>query len=325
MTPHPPIDPTGVEETADRLDRRPWLAAPLRARPTLSFEFFPPPSRAGWNQLCDTVETLQGFDPSFVSVTYGAGGSTRTTTQRAVETIRAAYGLEVAAHLTTIASTKAAVDQQLDDYAAASVTRLVALRGDAPRGHTGPMPAGYDSAAALVRAVRARSDGDQWDISVAGYPETHPKATSPAADLESLKRKVDAGADRVITQFFYDNDTFFRFVDRARATGITVPIVAGVMPIHDFDRVVRFAARCGAAIPPWMHELFDPIDDPAIRRLVAATVAAEQARDLLEWGVQHLHLYTLNRADLTEAVLRMLGYQQTTAAVTDLESIVRTG
>lgn len=325
MTSEPTIDPTGVEETADRLSRRPWLATPLRSRPTLSFEFFPPPSRAGWNQLCDTVETLGGFDPAFVSITYGAGGSTRTTTQRAAETLHAAYGLDVAGHLTTIAATRAEVDRQVDRYADIGMTRLVALRGDAPKDTTGPLPQGYEAAEDLVRAVRARGDGAMWDISVAGYPETHPRAASAAADIESLKRKVDAGADRVITQFFYDNEVFFGFVERARAAGITVPIVPGVMPIHDFDGVVRFANRCGTTIPAWMHELFDPIEDASIRRLVAATVAAEQVRDLVEWGVQHLHFYTLNRADLAEAVLRMLGYQQAQAEVITLDRASETG
>ncbi len=298
---------TNIAETAERLDRRPWLARPLRRRPELSFEYFPPSSRAGWDQLAATFETLDAFEPAFASVTYGAGGSTRTTTIRAIETLASAYDTDIAGHLTAVASTKADVNRLVDAYAEVPIRRIVALRGDAPTTLEGPVPRGHESAEALVAALRARSDGDTWDISVAGYPETHPKAGSRTADLESLKRKVDAGADRVITQFFFDNDHFFRFVDDARAAGIDVPIVPGVMPVHDFTKVARFAGRCGATIPQWMSELFDPIDDPAIHRMVAATVAAEQVRGLVEWGAQHLHLYTLNRADLTEAVLRMLG------------------
>ena len=315
----PTIEQTRIAETAERLDRRPWLARPLRDRAELSFEYFPPQSRAGWNQLADTFERLAPFEPSFASVTYGAGGSTRQTTQRTIETLASAYDIEIAGHLTGVASTRADVHRLVDHYADIPIRRIVALRGDAPTTVEGPLPTGFESAEELVAGLRARPDGATWDISVAGYPETHPKATSRRADLESLKRKVDAGADRVITQFFFDNDDFFRFVDDTRSAGIDVPIVPGVMPVHDFTKVARFAARCGAAIPGWMRDLFEPIDDPAIHRMVAATVAAEQARGLIEWGAQQLHVYTLNRADLTEATLRMLGYTTEHAEVVELD------
>lgn len=324
-TPTTAHDAVNVEETAARLGRRPWLATPLRQQPALSFEYFPPASRAGWNQLADTFTTLAPFDPDFASVTYGAGGSTRMTTERTICTLANAFDVEIAGHLTGVGSTRADVHRLVDTYAATPIRRVVALRGDDPAGVTGPAARGFESAAELVEALRARPDGDRWDISVAGYPETHPKAASRRADLESLKCKVDAGADRIITQFFFDNDDFFRFVDEVRAAGIDVPVVAGVMPVHDFDRVVRFSARCGARIPDWMHDLFGPIDDPAIRRLVAATVAAEQVRGLVEWGAQHLHVYTLNRGDLTEAMLRMVGFTPAVAEVASFTSGRRVG
>ena len=320
MTESPTADATNIAETAERLDRRPWLARPIRRRAELSFEYFPPQSRAGWNQLADTYERLAPFQPSFASVTYGAGGSTRQTTQRTIETLAYGFDVEVAGHLTGVASTKADVHRLVDRYAEVPIRRIVALRGDAPTTLEGPVPRGFESAEELVAGLRARPDGSTWDISVAGYPETHPRAASRAADLESLKRKVDAGADRIITQFFFDNDDFFRFVEEARAAGIDVPIVPGVMPVHDFTKVARFAERCGARIPDWMRDLFAPIDDPSIHRMVAATVAAEQVRGLIEWGAQHLHVYTLNRADLTEATLRMLGYTAATADVVELDS-----
>lgn len=321
---NPSSDPH-VSETADRLARRPWLATPLRARPDLSFEFFPPSSRAGWDQLCRSFETLAPFSPSFASVTYGAGGSTRLTTRRTIETLHAAYDVDIAGHVTGAASAKADVHRVLDQYAEVGVRRVVALRGDAPQTVEGPLPTGYESAEDLVRAIRARPDSGAWEISVAGYPETHPRAASRAADIESLRRKVEAGADRIITQFFYDNDDFFRFADDVRRAGIDLPIAAGIMPVHNFASVSRFAHRCGAAIPDWMRELFDPIDDPSIRRLVAATIAAEQCRGLVEWGVQHLHFYTLNQADLTEAVLRMLGYHEAKADIVTIDGATRAG
>ncbi|MEM9466927.1 MAG: methylenetetrahydrofolate reductase [Actinomycetota bacterium] len=320
MTESTNADATNIAETAERLDRRPWLARPIRRRAELSFEYFPPTSRTAWNQLADTFERLAPFEPAYASVTYGAaGGSTRHATQRTIETLAAAFDVEIAGHLTGVASTRSDIHRVVDRYAEVPIRRIVALRGDAPSAPDGPVPWGYASAEELVAGLRARPDGSTWDISVAGYPETHPKAASRTADLESLKRKVDAGADRVITQFFFDNDDFFRFVDDARSVGIDVPIVPGVMPVHDFTKVARFSERCGARIPDWMRDLFAPIDDPAIHRMVAATVAAEQVRGLIEWGAQHLHVYTLNRAELTEATLRMLGYTASTADIVDLE------
>lgn len=314
----PAAHATNIAETAARLDRRPWLAQPLRPRTELSFEYFPPTSRDGWNQLAGTFEQLNPFAPTFASVTYGAGGTTRMRTQRTIETLASAYDTEIAGHLTGVAATRADVHRLVDQYAGIPIRRLVALRGDPPATADGPVAQGFETAEDLVRSLRDRPDGATWDISVAGYPETHPRATSRAADLDALRRKVDAGADRVITQFFFDNDAFFGFVDDARTAGIDVPIVPGIMPVHDFASVVRFATRCGATVPQWMHDLFEPIDDPSIQQMVAATVMAEQVRGLIEWGVQHLHVYTLNRGDLTEAALRMLGYVPTTADVIEL-------
>ncbi len=308
----PPIDP---RETRDRLSRRHWPVTPIRSELQVSFEFFPPKTRHGWNTLIDTALDLQPLEPSFVSVTYGAGGSTRQPTLRTIETLNAAFDMPVAGHLTGVGGTEDDVHRLIDRYVEIGVERIVALRGDDPEVLESQPPRGYQSAESLVRAIRARPDGARFDISVAGYPEVHPKAESARADIESLKRKVDAGADRVITQFFYDNDAFLRFHDRARSAGITVPIVAGIMPVHDFARTVSFAAKCNASIPAWMHELLGGLDDaPEIRQMIAATVAAEQCRELVEHGIRGFHFYTLNRAGLSGAVVRMLGIRPRSAA-----------
>jgi len=300
-----PIDPL---ETRERLSRRRWPTTPIRADLSLSFEFFPPKSRRGWNTLVDTALDLQQLDPAFVSVTYGAGGSTRQPTLRTIETLTAAFDMPVAGHLTGVGGSASDVHRLLDRYVEIGVTRVVALRGDDPEVLESSPPRGFRSAQSLVEAIRARPDGDVFDISVAGYPEVHPKAASAEADIESLKRKVDAGADRVITQFFYDNDTFLRFHERARAAGITVPIVAGIMPVHHFARTIAFADRCGATIPDWMHELLGDLDGaPEIRQMIAATIAAEQCRELVEHGIRQFHFYTLNQANLVGATARMLG------------------
>lgn len=300
-----PIDP---KETQERLSRRRWPATPIRADLEVSFEFFPPKSRRGWDTLVATAIDLQQLNPSFVSVTYGAGGSTREPTLRTIETLNAAFDMPVAGHLTGVGGTTDDVHRLVDRYLEIGITRIVALRGDDPDSPESAPPRGFQTAESLVAALRGRPGGSLLDISVAGYPEVHPMAASADADIESLKRKVDAGADRVITQFFYDNDAFLRFHDRARAAGITVPIVAGIMPVHNFARTVSFAERCGASIPDWMHDLLGDLDSaPEIRQMIAATIAAEQCRELVEHGIRRFHFYTLNQASLSGATARMLG------------------
>jgi methylenetetrahydrofolate reductase (NADPH) len=295
-------------EMAERLQRRPWPATPLNPGVDVSFEFFPPAGPKGAATLPACAERLAGLHPRFVSVTYGAGGSTQDRTFDTLESL-SALGLDLTGHVTCVGATAAEIDEVLDRYRDLGVRRLVALRGDAPEeGGSGAVEGGHVDAAALVEAVRARPDGGDWDISVAGYPEVHPRAQSAQADLESLRRKVDAGADRVLTQFFFDNEAFLRFHETARAAGVSVPIVPGIMPIGSFERVAAFAARCGTVVPEWMPQLFDGLDqEPDVHQLVAATVAAEQCRHLAEHGIRDFHFYTMNRAELTEATCRMLG------------------
>ncbi len=295
-------------EMTERLDRRPWPARPLQAEVRVSFEFFPPATEVGGRRLHDVATRLVALDPAFVSVTYGAGGSTQSRTHDSLESL-AAIAPRLAGHITCVGATRQGVHGVLDAYRSIGVRRVVALRGDDPGDGRPAVPAeGFADAAALVAAIRDRTDGSDWDISVAGYPEVHPKADSSAADVDSLRRKVDAGADRVLTQFFFDNESFLRFHERCRAAGISVPIVPGIMPVGDFDKVSRFGAGCGATIPEWMPQLFEGLAQaPDVHRLVAATVAAEQCRHLAEHGIGQFHFYTMNAADLTEATCRMLG------------------
>ena len=273
----------------------------------VSFEFFPPKTEKMEEQLWAAVERLAPLGPRFVSVTYGAGGGTRERTHATVERIRRETGLEPAAHLTCVAASREEVDAVARRYWAAGVRHIVALRGDPPEGTAGYIPhaSGYAFAAELVAGLRRVHD---FEISVAAYPETHPEALHPRADLDNLKRKIDAGANRAITQFFFDADVYLRFVDRARAAGIAVPIVPGILPVTNFAQVVRFAKLCGASVPAWLATLFEGLDDdPDTRRLVAATVAAEQCRRLQDNGVDEFHFYTLNRADLSYAICHILG------------------
>ncbi len=295
----------GVDEAAGRLGRRPWPASPLHPGIDVSFEFFPPATTAGEKGLDRTVAELAPFDPRFVSVTYGAGGSTQDRTIATVERIVAA-GVPTAGHLTCVGKSRAQVDEVVDRYLDAGVEHIVALRGDPPEGSDdGRHPDGYRDAAELVAGIRRRSD---VEISVAAYPEVHPRAASADADLDNLKRKLDAGASQAITQFFFDADVFLRFFERARAAGITAPIVPGIMPITHFAKVAGFAERCGAGVPAWLRELFDGLDDaPDVRALVAATVAAEQCRRLAEHGIRSFHFYTMNKPELTAGVCRILG------------------
>ena len=259
-------------------------------------------------KLWSSVEKLNPLAPKFVSVTYGAGGSTRERTHDTVLRIINETGLSVAAHLTCVAATKDEIDDVLRAYWDAGVRHIVALRGDPPGGPGDPYtphPGGYANAAEL--AAGARKIGD-FEISVGCYPEKHPDSPSTAADIDMLKRKVDAGATRGITQFFYDNTAYLRYVERVRAAGIDIPIVPGIMPVTNFTSVRRMADVCGTTLPGRLVKLFQNLDDdPATRQLIAATVAAEQCLDLAEHGVKHFHFYTLNRDDLAYALCHMLG------------------
>jgi methylenetetrahydrofolate reductase (NADPH) len=276
-------------------------------RPSVSFEFFPPKTPEMEDRLWETIQRLAPLAPRFVSVTYGAGGSTRERTHATVARIRRETLLEPAAHLTCVGASRGDIEAVASRYWQAGIRHLVALRGDASPGDGPyrPRDDGFAHAADLVTGLRRVAD---FEISVAAYPETHPEATSADADLDNLKRKIDAGATRAITQFFFDVDVYLRFVERARRAGITVPIVPGILPVTNVAQVAKFAALCGASVPPWMTRLFDGLDnDPDTRRLVAASVAAEQCRKLQVEGVDDFHFYTLNRAELVVAICHMIG------------------
>ena len=273
----------------------------------ISFEFFPPKTEASTEALWECVTRLAPLKPRFVSVTYGAGGGTRERTHEIVTRIARETDIRPAAHLTCVGAARAEIDAIAERYWEAGIRHLVALRGDMPDG-TRPYrahPGGYAYAADLVSGLKRVAD---FEISVAAYPEPHPEAPSAEADLDNLKRKVDAGASRAITQFFADIEHFLRFRDRAVASGISVPIVPGIMPVTNFAGFTRFAGTCGTSVPEWMADLFTGLDsDPETRRLVAATVAAEQCRALAGAGVAEFHFYTLNRADLSFAICHILG------------------
>ncbi len=273
----------------------------------VSFEFFPPRTDKMESDLWAAIERLEPLGPAFVSVTYGAGGSTRDRTHNTVCRIIGETSLVAAAHLTCVAATREEVDDVARRYWDAGVRHIVALRGDPPddEAHYRPHPGGYQYAADQVAGLKRVAE---FEISVAAYPETHPEAAGPEADLDNLKRKIDAGASRAITQYFFDVDVFFRFIDRARAAGVDVPIVPGILPVTNFAQVARFSAACGTSVPQWMGDLFETLDDdPETRKLVAATVAGEQCRRLRAGGVDEFHFYTLNRADLTYAISHLLG------------------
>jgi methylenetetrahydrofolate reductase (NADPH) len=274
--------------------------------PLLSFEFFPPRSEALEAQLWACIRRLEPLAPRFVSVTYGAGGSTQERTHATVLGIVRETSLVPAAHLTCVGASRAETAAIARRYWKAGVRHIVALRGDpAPGTRYAPHPEGCAYAANLVALLREVAD---FDISVAAYPETHPEASSPGADLDNLKRKLDAGATRAITQYFFDTAVYLRFLDRCLAAGISAPIVPGIMPVSNFAQAVRFSALCGASVPGWLGELFEGTEnDPETRRMVAAVVAAEQVRLLQANGVDEFHFYTLNRPDLTYAIAHILG------------------
>jgi methylenetetrahydrofolate reductase (NADPH) len=278
--------------------------------PRISFEFFPPKTPEMEERLWAAIKRLEPLRPRFVSVTYGAGGSTRERTHSTVRRIRQETALEPAAHLTCVAAAREEIDAVAQDYWEAGIRHIVALRGDPPAGPGAPggytaHPGGYSYAVDLVAGLKRVAD---FEISVAAYPETHPGARSPGHDLDNLKAKLDAGANRAITQFFFDADVFLRFRDRARAASIEVPIVPGILPVTNFAQLKRMAAACGASIPAWMGAHFDGLDDdPDTRRLVAASLTAEQCRRLHANGVHEFHFYTLNRADLLVAICHLLG------------------
>ncbi len=277
----------------------------------VSFEFFPPGDEPMGRQLWECVQRLKPLQPKFVSVTYGADGSTRTRTHECVLRILRETGLVVAPHLTCVGADRRDVLEIAQDYWRRGVRHLVALRGDPPgsqlsaEGRYLPFAGGFAYASDLVAGL---SDAGKFEISVAAYPEGHPESAGIEADLENLKRKVAAGASRAITQFFFDTDIFLRYRDRCAAAGIRVPLVPGILPITRFPHMLRFADRCGASVPTWLRQLFDGLDDdPETRRMIAANVAIEQVQRLRRHGVHEFHFYTLNRAELTYAICHALG------------------
>ncbi|WP_447929561.1 methylenetetrahydrofolate reductase [Sphingopyxis fribergensis] len=292
------------------------LFANLEGDIGVSFEFFPPKTEKMEAQLWDTFRTLEPLGPSFVSVTYGAGGSTRERTHATVARIAAESRVPPAAHLTCVEASRAEIDEVAHAYWDAGVRHIVALRGDVPGGAPyRAHPDGYANAIELVAGLKAIAP---FDISVAAYPEVHPDADCATSDLDNLKRKLDAGATRAITQFFFSPDSFLRFRDAAAAAGIDAPIIPGILPVSNVSQTRRMADMCGTAIPGWMIALFEGLDDlPAARQLVAATIAAEMCRRLYAGGVRDFHFYTLNRAELSYAICHLLGLRPAAAPATE--------
>lgn len=283
----------------------PAAAAP--PAPAVSFEFFPPSTERRAERLWTAVERLGPLAPRFVSVTYGAGGSTRRRTFETIARIAAETRLTPAAHLTCIGDTRDGIAETARKYWGAGIRHVVALRGDPPQGTArfAAHPRGYRNAAELVAGLKRVAD---FEISVAAYPEGHPEARNAAADLDNLKRKLDAGANRAITQFFFGAERYLRFRDAAAAAGIRAPIVPGILPVTNVARMMDFAARCGATVPGWLASQFEGLDDdPDTRRLIAGWIAIEQCRALVAHGVREFHFYTLNRAELTRAICHALG------------------
>jgi methylenetetrahydrofolate reductase (NADPH) len=285
--------------------------------PRVSFEFFPPKTEQMEETLWRSVERLAPLAPSFVSVTYGAGGSTRERTHATVKRILAETALKPAAHLTCVGASRAEIDAVVDGYADIGVRHIVALRGDPVAGIGTPYiphPEGYNRAADLIAGIKRRHPG--IEVSASAYVERHPESRDWPTELDNIKRKVDAGADRLITQFCFDNDHYDRYLDRARAAGIRVPVVPGIVPVLNFAQTAKFAAKAGASVPPWLAQRFEGLeDDAATRQLVAAAVCADQVLDLEKRGVGDFHFYTMNRADLVYAICHLLGVRPPKAAV----------
>jgi methylenetetrahydrofolate reductase (NADPH) len=282
--------------------------ASTRSKLKVSFEFFPPKNEEMEKTLWESIERLAPLGPSFVSVTYGAGGSTRERTHSTVSRIVKDTNLKPAAHLTCVAATKDEIDEVIRDYWKAGVRHIVALRGD-PQTGAGtayqPHPGGYAYTPDLIEGIRKIGD---FDVTVSAYPEKHPDSASIDEDIEVLKRKVDAGATRAITQFFFENDFYFRYLDKAHSAGIDIPILPGIIPVLNFKQAAGFAQRCGTHVPQWLADRFEGLDDdPATRKLIAAAIAAEQVTDLIDRGVTDLHFYTMNRADLVYAICHLVG------------------
>ena len=283
------------------------LFAEARGDIAVSFEFFPPKTEKMADTLWESIKTLEPLGPRFVSVTYGAGGSTRERTHQTVQRILTETNLTPAAHLTCVGASRDEIDAVARDYWELGVRHIVALRGDPPEAGQSfeAHPDGYGDAAELVAGLKRIAP---FDISVACYPECHPQAASSQADIEHLKRKIDAGADRAITQFFFSAECFFAFRDRVAAAGLDVEIVPGILPVTNVAQARKFAAQCGASIPGWLDHMFEGLDErPAARQLVAATIAAELCGQLYSGGVRHFHFYTLNRAELAYAICHLLG------------------
>lgn len=308
-----PLSPRPSPGTEPVLER--WMSGPRfgglplpeggSPAPALSFEFFPPKTDALETQLWSCIRRLETLSPRFVSVTYGAGGSTRERTHATVIRIVKETALIPAAHLTCMGADRGEIDEIAARYWEGGVRHIVALRGDLPPGVEDVGANGYQSAFELVEGLRRVAD---FEISVAAYPEVHPKAASPQADLDNLKRKLDAGATRAITQAFFDSDTYLHFLDRCLAAGITAPIVPGILPVTNFAQARKFADLTGTIIPDWMARMFEGLnDDPETRRMVSLVIAAEQVRLLQANGVDEFHFYTLNRPDLTYAIAHILG------------------
>jgi len=302
-----------LEEARRALDAP--LFANLAGDATVSFEFFPPKTEKMEAALWGAIQTLAPLRPRFVSVTYGAGGSTRERTHHTVARIVQETAIPAAAHLTCVDASKAEIDEVARAYWSAGVRHIVALRGDPPTegAQFAPHPQGYRNAAELVAGLKAVAP---FEISVAAYPECHPEAASAESDLDNLRAKFEAGATRAITQFFFTPEAYFRFCDKVRAKGIAGEIVPGILPVSNVAQTRKFAGLCGAAIPAWMDRLFEGLDDhPAARQLVAATIAAEMCRRLYAGGVRQFHFYTLNRAELSFAICHLLGLRADASAL----------
>ncbi len=289
------------------LSKRVFNARQSNNRITVSFEAFPARTPHDQDALVDMAQSLQGYEPTFLSVTYGAGGSTRDRTMQSVALLARHTCHKIAGHLTCVGASRDETNKIVDQYVALGVRHIVALRGDAPAGTSlyEPHPDGYKETSELVSSLKARG---KFDISVAAYPEKHPDSPTTARDLDNLKAKLDAGADRAITQFFFDNTMYYRFLETAQAHGIFRQIVPGILLIHDFNKVQNFAKRCQATIPEWLQARFSGLEnDPDAQKLAAVSVAAEQVLELAGQGVKHFHFFTLNRPDLAIAMCRCLG------------------